>query len=160
MLTAGQVGDSPQFTTVLDQLTINRTGSLRPRTRPAAVAADKAYSSKANRAYLRRRAIRAVIPVKDDQAESRRRKGSAGGRPPNFDAALYKQRNVAETGKPECCHIRCPVSSSVLTSSVVSVMASWIACQGRRLCCPRGTWCKARRRSTSAGSARTIRSRA
>lgn len=96
MLTAGQVGDSPQFTTVLDQLTINRTGSLRPRTRPAAVAADKAYSSKANRAYLRRRAIRAVIPVKDDQAESRRRKGSAGGRPPNFDAALYKQRNVAE----------------------------------------------------------------
>lgn len=96
MLTAGQAGDSPQFTTVLDQLTIHRAGSLRPRTRPSAVAADKAYSSRANRAYLRRRAIRAVIPVKDDQATARRKKGSVGGRPPNFNADLYKQRNVAE----------------------------------------------------------------
>ena len=40
----------------------------RPRTRPDAVAADKAYSSKANRAYLRKRGIKAVIPEKRDQA--------------------------------------------------------------------------------------------
>jgi len=32
------------------------------------VLADKAYSSKANRAYLRRRKIGCTIPVKDDQA--------------------------------------------------------------------------------------------
>jgi hypothetical protein len=31
------------------------------------VLADKAYSSKANRALLRRRGIRAVIPEKDDR---------------------------------------------------------------------------------------------
>jgi transposase len=81
---------------VLEKVTIRRPGSLRPRTRPAAVAADKAYSSKANRAHLRRRAITAVIPVKDDQAAHRAKKGSAGGRPPNFDAELYKQRNCVE----------------------------------------------------------------
>ena len=28
---------------------------------------DKAYSSAANRAYLRKRGIKAVIPVKEDQ---------------------------------------------------------------------------------------------
>ncbi len=96
MLTAGQAGDSPQFTAVLRKIAIRRPGRLRPRTRPAALAADKAYSSKANRSCLRRRGITAVIPVKDDQAAARRKKGSAGGRPPNFDAELYKQRNVAE----------------------------------------------------------------
>ena len=58
--------------------------------------ADKAYSSKTNRAHLRGRGIKAVIPVKDDQAANRRRKGSRGGRPPLFDAELYKQRNTVE----------------------------------------------------------------
>lgn len=58
--------------------------------------ADKAYSSAGNRAYLRRRGIRAVIPVKDDQAANRRRRGSAGGRPPSFDTECYKQRNTVE----------------------------------------------------------------
>ena len=81
---------------MLDQVTIHRPGSLRPRTRPAAVAADKAYSSKANRAYLRHRSITAAIPVKDDQGAARRKKGSAGGRPPNFDPQLYQQRNCVE----------------------------------------------------------------
>jgi hypothetical protein len=39
----------------------------RPRTRPDTVAADRDYSSKGNRAYLRRRRITAVIPEKIDQ---------------------------------------------------------------------------------------------
>ena len=58
--------------------------------------ADKAYSSAANRAYLRRRGIKAVIPVKDDQKENRRKRGRKGGRPPAFDAARYKERNTVE----------------------------------------------------------------
>jgi hypothetical protein len=45
------------------------------------VAADKAYSSKANRTYLRRRGIKAVIPEKADPAASRKKRGRAGGRP-------------------------------------------------------------------------------
>ena len=68
----------------------------RPRTRPDAVAADKAYSSKANRAYLRKRRITAVIPEKSDQQANRKNKGSAGGRPVTFDPDSYKQRNTVE----------------------------------------------------------------
>jgi transposase len=68
----------------------------RPRTRPGHVLADKAYSSKAIRAHLRRRGITATIPVKADQAANRRKKGSHGGRPPNFDRERYKQRNTVE----------------------------------------------------------------
>jgi transposase len=68
----------------------------RPRTRPGAVAADRAYSSRGNRAYLRKRHIKAVIPEKRDQAASRKRKGSQGGRPVGHDAELYKKRNTVE----------------------------------------------------------------
>ena len=57
---------------------------------------DKAYSSAANRAYLRKRGIKAVIPVKEDQKKHRRDRGSAGGRPPAFDAGRYKDRNTVE----------------------------------------------------------------
>ncbi|HEX3200547.1 MAG TPA: transposase, partial [Actinomycetes bacterium] len=62
------------------------------------VLADKAYSSRANRAYLRCRGIRAVIPEKDDQAANRRARGRLGGRPPKFDAVVYKRRHAVECG--------------------------------------------------------------
>jgi transposase len=57
---------------------------------------DKAYSSAANRACLRRRGIQAVIPVKEDQKNNRRARGRKGGRPPTFDPAHYRQRNSVE----------------------------------------------------------------
>ena len=75
---------------------IARRGKGRPRTRPGAALGDKAYSSAANRAYLRKRGIKAVIPVKEDQKEHRRRRGRAGGCPPAFDAGRYKERNTVE----------------------------------------------------------------
>jgi transposase len=68
----------------------------RPRTRPDAVAGDKAYSSRGNRAYLRKRNIKAVIPEKKDQAANRKKKGRQGGRPLTHDAELYKDRNTIE----------------------------------------------------------------
>jgi transposase len=73
-----------------------RLSGHRPRTRPGAVAGDKAYSSRANRAYLRRRRIKAVIPEKKDQAANRKRRGSKGGRPVSHDTGLYKERNTVE----------------------------------------------------------------
>jgi transposase len=98
VLTPGQAADSPQFVPVLTRIRVPRRGPGRPRTRPERVLADKAYSSRANRAYLRRRGIKATIPVKADQARHRRQKGSAGGRPPAFDPALYRLRHSVECG--------------------------------------------------------------
>ena len=80
----------------MQAIRISRRGLGRPRTRPGAAMADKAYSSAANRAYLRKRGIKAVIPVKEDQKKHRRVRGSAGGRPPAFDAGRYKERNTVE----------------------------------------------------------------
>jgi transposase len=98
VVTGGQRGDSPQFTTVLGRIRVPRPAGGRPRTRPERVLADKAYSSKANRSYLRRRGIRCTIPVKADQAENRRKKGSRGGRPPVFEQSIYRQRHAVECG--------------------------------------------------------------
>ncbi|MET8268822.1 IS5 family transposase [Micromonospora arida] len=98
VLTAGQRGDSPQFIPVLDGIRVPRLDAGRPRTRPDRVLADKAYTSKANRRYLRRRGIAATIPSKADQDANRRKLGSKGGRPPAFDPERYKQRHAVECG--------------------------------------------------------------
>jgi transposase len=98
IVTAGQRGDSPQFEAVLGAIRVPRVGRGRPRTRPDHVLADKAYSCRANRAYLRRRGIRCTIPEKADQAAHRRKRGSKGGRPPSFSTDAYKQRHAVECG--------------------------------------------------------------
>lgn len=64
----------------------------RPRQRPARVAGDRGYSYPAIRRWLRAHHIRAVIPERRDQVAHRH------GRPPAFDHACYRQRNVIE-----CC---------------------------------------------------------
>lgn len=96
VITAGHRGDSPQFVPVLQRIRVLRSGRGRPRTRPDRVLADKAYSSRANRAYLRRRGIRATIPIKRDQQANRLKRGSRGGRPPRFDPEIYRQRHAVE----------------------------------------------------------------
>ncbi len=68
----------------------------RPRTTPDIVLADGAYSSRAIRAHLRQRGVRAVIPQPSDRAANRKRLGRLGGRPPAFDPEAYKQRNIVE----------------------------------------------------------------
>ncbi|MET7608128.1 IS5 family transposase [Streptomyces avermitilis] len=98
VITAGQRGDSPQFQVVLGRIRVPRLGPGRPRTRPDKVRADKAYGSRANRAYLRKRGIRCTIPEKRDQIANRKKRGSHGGRPPQFDAADYKERHAVECG--------------------------------------------------------------
>ena len=81
---------------LLADLTVARLGPGRPRTRPDALLGDKAYSSRANRDLLRTKQVKAVIPQPADQIAHRKRRGTAGGRPPSFDAATYKGRNVVE----------------------------------------------------------------
>jgi len=96
IVSPGQAGDSPMFGVLLDRLRVARAGPGRPRTRPDSVAGDKAYSARAHRRLLRDRGIKAVIPEPGDQVGHRARRGSRGGRPPGFDPAAYRGRNVIE----------------------------------------------------------------
>ncbi|MFI6790641.1 IS5 family transposase [Nonomuraea sp. NPDC050383] len=96
IITAGQRGDSPQFQPVLERISVPRLGPGRPRKRPDRVRADKAYGSRANRAYLRRRGITCTIPEKADQIRHRKNRGSRGGRPPTFCKIDYRERHAVE----------------------------------------------------------------
>ncbi|MEU4507061.1 IS5 family transposase [Streptomyces sp. NPDC024089] len=98
VITAGQRGDAPQFVPVLDAIRVPRIGPGRPRSRPERVRADKAYDSRRNRACLRRRGIKATIPVPADRVRNRQRLGSQGGRPPKFDKTDYRERHAVECG--------------------------------------------------------------
>lgn len=88
VLTPGQAHESKSFEDVLDAVVVPKGGPGRPRTRPKAVAADKAYSVSRIREWLQRRKIKAVIPQRRDQI--------ARGRRRRFDAEAYKRRNVVE----------------------------------------------------------------
>lgn len=98
VITPGQVGDGPQMVPVIEKIRVPSTGRGRPRRRPKRVLADKAYSSRANRKYLSSRGIKATISQPRDQVAHRKRRGSAGGRPPAFDATAYRRRNAVERG--------------------------------------------------------------
>ncbi|MBB4699416.1 transposase [Sphaerisporangium siamense] len=98
VVTAGQRGDAPQFEAVMAAIRVPRPGVGRPRTRPEVVLADKAYSSRAIRAHLRRRRIRCIIPEPADRVAARLRRGSHGGRPPKFDLTGYRARHAVECG--------------------------------------------------------------
>lgn len=98
VITAGQRGDSPQFQPVLKKISVPRIGPGRPRTKPDRVRADKAYGSRANRVYLRRRGIFCTIPEKIDQIRNRKRRGRRGGRPPRFCKIDYRERHAVECG--------------------------------------------------------------
>lgn len=96
VVTGGQRHDGALLQEVLGDIRVPRIGCGQARTRPDALLADRGYTSRVNRAYLRERGIAAVIPEKSNEIAARKRKGRAGGRPPGFDAELYKDRNVVE----------------------------------------------------------------
>ncbi|MGN9757279.1 IS5 family transposase [Streptomyces sp. SD31] len=96
LVTPGQRHDSICARSLLERIRVPRTGLGRPRCRPDHVIADKAYSSRGFRAYLRRRGIGHTIPEKNDQRKHRRIRGRRGGRPPGFDTATYRRRNTVE----------------------------------------------------------------
>ncbi|WP_345475945.1 IS5 family transposase, partial [Actinoallomurus oryzae] len=99
VLTGGNVNDCTMFEQVMAGICIPRHRGQRPGRpwrRPVRVIADKGYSSRAIRAYLRCRRIAATIPERRDQQAGRLRRGSQGGRPPVFDPQIYRRRNVVE----------------------------------------------------------------
>lgn len=60
-------------------------GRGRPRSRPDALAGDKAYSAGWSRSWLRGSGIRPVIPTRSDETGE-----------PDFDRESYRRRNVVE----------------------------------------------------------------
>jgi transposase len=96
IITPGQRNDAVAFEPVMAGIRIRRRGAGRPRPPPGRGRGDKAYSSRAIRAHLRRRRITATIPEPADQQTHRARRGSKGARPPVFDTEDYQQRNVVE----------------------------------------------------------------
>lgn len=96
LITPGQWGDAPQLIPVLERVRAPWPAVGHPRTRPDDLGGDKAYSSRRNRRYLRRRQIKHTIPEPKDQRANRRRRGGKGGRPTGFDKDKYKRRNEVE----------------------------------------------------------------
>jgi transposase len=70
-VTAANVADVTMLAAVVDDIPPVRTPSGRRRTRPAKVHADKGYDSRANRAYLRRRGIKARIARRQIESSAR-----------------------------------------------------------------------------------------
>ncbi|MFG3507069.1 IS5 family transposase [Streptomyces sp. NPDC047821] len=95
LVAAGHRHDSLSFEAVMAGIRVPRIGNGRPRTRPAGVSADRAYSSPAIRSYCAvaasRRRSRSQ-PTKSPTASGAAR----GGRPPGFDRQAYKHRNTVE----------------------------------------------------------------
>jgi transposase len=92
LLTGGQADDGAQLAPLLGAVRVGRARG-RPRTRPDRVLADKGYSYPRYRRHLRARKLAHVIP---ERADHRRHRAHRPGRPPGFDAAAYKRRNVVE----------------------------------------------------------------
>lgn len=80
--TAGQRNEGPEFENVMQACLIN---TFRKAKRPQALAADKAYSSKAIRKYICKLGIEDVIPTRSNE-----------NRNDNFDKEKYRARNIVE----------------------------------------------------------------
>ncbi|WP_437090281.1 IS5 family transposase [Streptomyces sp. enrichment culture] len=96
LVTPGRRHDSTCARILLERVPVPRGGLGRPRCRPGQVIADKAYSSRGFRTYLRRRGIAHTVPEKADQQRHRLNRGRRGGRPPGFDRQTYRRRNAIE----------------------------------------------------------------
>ena len=85
LVSAGQRHDQTMFEPLLQGGSVKRDGRGRPRRRPQRVVADKGYSSRRIRGWLRRHGIRHTIPHKRNEC----RRGP-------FDRAIYRTRNQVE----------------------------------------------------------------
>jgi putative transposase len=91
LLSPGQAGDNPHLAPLLEAHRRGDTTAFR-------LLADKANWHPSTRTRLRAKRISHTIPECSDQISRRKAKGSAGGRPPAFDADLYRERNSVERG--------------------------------------------------------------
>jgi len=84
LLTPGQESDIDLAEKLMERGAVRRM-SGRPRLRPRRLVADKGYTSRAFRNYLRQRGIRYTIPHRINEHH----KGT-------FDKLIYRKRNIVE----------------------------------------------------------------
>ena len=85
VLTPGQQHELTVAEQLLKQGVVKRQGVGRPRLRPKRLAADKGYSSRSFRRFLRQHSIRITIPHKANEHRSG-----------PFDKAVYRLRERVE----------------------------------------------------------------
>ncbi|WP_443079373.1 transposase [Streptomyces sp. P5-A9] len=96
MLTSGNVNDATAFGQVLDSVRIPRAVTGRPRTTPARVQGDKAYSSRAMRRLLAAPGHRCHDPRTPRPDGQPPTTWTPRRSPPAFDKDIYRDRNVVE----------------------------------------------------------------
>lgn len=132
VLSGGNVNDCTRFTEVMDAIWVPRLGPGRPRRRPDHVLADKGYSSRAIRTWLRERHISHTIPERADQIAGRSRRGRRGGRPPAFNKQLYQARNSIERCFNRLKQARCLATrydktiQSYTATVTITALLQWI----------------------------------
>jgi transposase len=84
-ISSGEEHDSKRFVEVMRDIKIKH-GNGRPKRKPKEVHADSAYDTRKIRTYLRKRGIKANIPV-----NPRNRSKTKRGRPCKLDEESYKQ---------------------------------------------------------------------
>ena len=89
-ISAGNEHDSVYFTDLANTIELKGIRG-RPKRRPSEINADPAYDTENIRNYLRKRGIKANIPV-----NKRNRKQPKRGRPFRFDKASYADRGAVE----------------------------------------------------------------
>ena len=85
VLTPGEAHDTTVFEQLMEQGAIKRRGRGRPRRLPGRIAADKGYSTRKIRTYLRKRGVGITIPRKCNERHRGR-----------FDKEVYRLRNMVE----------------------------------------------------------------
>ena len=96
-VSAGNLNECTEAIPLLASVSIGR------RSRPRSLAGDRAYSTRAIRAWCRRRHMKAIIPERLDQTEQRSHRP---GRRPSFDCQQYRRRNVIERAVGWMKHLR------------------------------------------------------
>lgn len=86
-MTAGQINECTELVPLLAPVRIGR------RRRPRQLLGDKAYSTRAIRAWAHRHHVHLVVPERSDQIAQRAHRP---GRKPDFQPETYKQRNIIE----------------------------------------------------------------
>ena len=103
-LTPGQAGDCPMMIPVLEAISAERPARGRPRTRPDRVLADRAYSSRANRDWLRAHHIRATIQAPTPrQPSSPNQPHQTTSMSPRTDKPNNRPRQFASADATACC---------------------------------------------------------